>query len=272
MVAAAPKRGDQLTLWDDEYDEASGTTAAATQPAPVPRRRPKRSRAAQLTLDTIDLSLPDPEAWLEARGGLNVPQAAVDALGEQFRVDMERVRSSTGRVFEDKDGWHTLAAWCRKNEDGIWRAAHRVHAKCPWIEPDDAFGDLGVMLVGFAKWCRPSGGAKMLTVLWRFGVGKLVQPDTHLRPGQFGEEWQETELPAREFRTAFEASDELRLALSKMTAQERKAVRLVLIEGVPLSQCASRLGLRRARGVERLIQSAFERARAALAEGGGDDQ
>lgn len=235
---------------------------------------PKRGH--QMTLDEIEL-VPDPEAWLAARGGLCVPQEAVDAEGPAFRAEIERERTATGRVFEDKDGWHLLNSWIVENEKGVWAVAHKIVRAHLAPDVDDVFAELCAMCLSWAKWVRPfvlrkgeRKSAKFLTVVQTFGVRKYMKAKPYrMDPGQFCEDYQEEAVPAGEFRTAFEAVEHIEHVLGHMEPFERHAVSEVFLHGTPLRELAKAMG-RRVRDVEALVLSGVARARAALLpEGGG---
>lgn len=272
MVAAAPKRGDQLTFWDDD----GGTDAAQQQPAPVPRRKRRRVRPGQLTLEAVDLSLPDPEAWLEKRGGLCVPQEAVDAEGPAFRAEIERHCKNTGRVFQDKHGWHLLNSWIVEHEKGIWAVAHKIVRAGLAPDVEDVFSELCAQCLKWATWVKPfvlvkgeKRGARFLTCVQTFGIKKYVKARPYrVDPGQFCEDYQEEAVPSKvEGVELDEVSEELALALKAMRPRERRAVRLRKLKELSLKECSRRMGVS-VTEVKELIQSGLRRA--LMARGGAE--
>ena len=262
MVAAAPKRGTQATLWDDD-GEHSGTGAAVPAPARHARRR-KRPARGQLTLD---FDAPDPLAWLDAHPA-PVPHEEAEALGADFVAALEALQRE-GRAFRDKDGWQSVAGWVARNEMGLWRAANTVAAKCDRWEAGDAFGELAVLLVGYAKWIKPSGN-KMLTCIMGYGVRKLLST----RPGgePEGAGWDDESMPepgTEVDRRAGDAYDATEYAIQFMRADEARAVRLRFIDGLKVPAVAKRLKVTQKQAAW-LIRCGLNRARAALVPKGED--
>ncbi len=111
-------------------------------------------------------------AWLNAQPG-PVSDADVFLSCVTRWADLPDLQAA-GQAFEDKDGWHGVAAWFRRNYPFVMKLVAKIRRAFRQYEPDEVAAMLLTYLYQFARTMKPDGGAKMLTYFGSFGFKNVM--------------------------------------------------------------------------------------------------